>query len=115
MRCWGPGRSPARRWRSGEKALADSEWKRQTLARLASDAKKLDELLIEAGLEIAGGTSLFRLTRSQDAGELFNRLGRAGILVRRFAEDPTWLRWGLPADENAWQRLSAALGRGGRD
>ena len=99
----------------GQNALADSEWKRQTLARLASDAKKLDELLIEAGLEIAGGTSLFRLTRSQDAGALFDRLGRAGILVRRFAKDPTWLRWGLPTDENAWQRLSAALGRGGRD
>ena len=99
----------------GQKALADSEWKRQALERLASDAKKLDELLIAAGLEIVGGTSLFRLTRSQDAGALFDRLGRAGILVRRFAEEPTWLRWGLPADDNAWQRLSAALGRGGRD
>jgi cobalamin biosynthetic protein CobC len=95
----------------GEKALADSEWKKRTLERLASDAKKLDGLLIKAGLEIAGGTSLYRLTRSQTAGELFNRLGRAGIMVRRFAEEPTWLRWGLPANEGAWQRLGETLER----
>jgi cobalamin biosynthesis protein CobC len=97
----------------GEKALADGEWKRQTLERLASDAKRLDRLLVEARLDIVGGTSLYRLTRSADAGEVFNRLGRAGIVVRRFAEEPAWLRWGLPADESEWQRLSAALGKSG--
>jgi len=93
----------------GEKALADDKWKRRTLDRLAADAKRLDELLTKAGLEIVGGMPLYRLTRSRDAGELFNRLGRAGILVRRFAEEPTWLRWGLPASENEWQRLGATL------
>jgi cobalamin biosynthesis protein CobC len=93
----------------GEKALADGAWKQQALERLSSDAKRLDELLIKTGLEIAGGTALYRLTRSQNASELFNRLGRAGILVRRFTEGPTWLRWGLPADEDAWRRLQDAL------
>jgi cobalamin biosynthetic protein CobC len=29
--------------------------------------------------------------------------------VRRFAEQPAWLRFGLPADEGAWRRLRAAL------
>jgi cobalamin biosynthetic protein CobC len=93
----------------GEKALADVEWKRQTVGQLAADAKRLDELLVKAGLDLAGGTPLYRLTRSHDAYETFDRLGRAGILVRRFAEAPTWLRWGLPAGESEWSRLSAAL------
>jgi cobalamin biosynthetic protein CobC len=93
----------------GEKALADDAWKTRTLERLASDAKRLDGLLVNAGLEIAGGTALYRLTRSANAAALFERMGRAGILVRRFAEEPSWLRWGLPADETAWRRLGAAL------
>jgi cobalamin biosynthetic protein CobC len=40
---------------------------------------------------------------------LFDRLGYAGIFVRRFAEQPTWLRFGLPATEPQWARLAAAL------
>jgi len=64
----------------------------------------------DAGLAVVGGTSLYRLAESSNAAEWFNRLGRAGILVRRFAEQPNWLRFGLPADESAWQRLSDALG-----
>jgi cobalamin biosynthetic protein CobC len=40
---------------------------------------------------------------------LFDRLGGAGIFVRRFAEQPTWLRFGLPASEAQWVRLAAAL------
>jgi cobalamin biosynthetic protein CobC len=93
----------------GEKALADDQWKRRTLERLAADAKRLDEMLAKADLEIVGGTPLYRLTRSQDAGDMFNRLGRAGILVRRFTEEPMWLRWGLPANEDAWRRLQNAI------
>ena len=96
----------------GRTALADDEWRQRTLDQLAADAKRLDVLLSGAGLAIIGGTSLYRLTQSPDAGELFNRLGRAGVLVRRFAEQPNWLRFGLPADENAWQRLTDALARG---
>ncbi len=93
----------------GEKALADGAWKLQTLARLSEAAARLDEMLTNSNLEVVGGTSLYRLTRSSDAGQLFAHLGRAGILVRRFSEEPTWLRWGLPRDENEWRRLSAAL------
>jgi cobalamin biosynthesis protein CobC len=56
-----------------------------------------------------GGTSLFRLVRMSAADHLFCHLGRAGILVRRFAEHPEWLRFGLPGSELAWDRLRAAL------
>jgi len=47
--------------------------------------------------------------RTADAARLFQTLGEAGILVRRFAEHPTWLRFGLPGDEADWQRLEEAL------
>jgi cobalamin biosynthetic protein CobC len=29
--------------------------------------------------------------------------------VRRFAAEPTWLRFGLPGAESEWQRLADAL------
>jgi len=93
----------------GEKALADGAWRLQALTRLTEAAARLDEMLANSGLEVVGGTSLYRLTRSTDAEQLFAQLGRAGILVRCFSEDPTWLRWGLPRDENEWRRLGDAL------
>jgi cobalamin biosynthetic protein CobC len=95
----------------GELALADEAWNEATRARLAATASRLDEVLSGAGLEVTGGTSLFRLVRTPAARELFDRLGGAGIYVRRFAEQPTWLRVGLPASEPQWVRLAAALAR----
>jgi cobalamin biosynthetic protein CobC len=94
---------------AGETALADAAWAEAMRELLARDAARLDRLLIDAGLKIAGGTSLFRLAHMPAAGSLADHLGRAGILVRRFAEAPTALRLGLPADEAAWQRLAMAL------
>ena len=38
-----------------------------------------------------------------------HHLGRAGIFVRRFDEHATWLRLGLPADEQQWERLHNAM------
>src|SRR6185295_2199480 len=93
----------------GEKALADRAWKEQALTRLGEATTRLDALLASAALEIIGGTSLYRLTQSSEAEQLFAQLGCAGILVRRFSEEPTWLRWGLPRNENEWRRLTDAL------
>ena len=70
---------------------------------------KLSPSTIRPGLNPIGGTSLFRLVRSADAARLFQTLGQAGILVRRFAEHPAWLRFGLPGNESDWQRLERAL------
>jgi cobalamin biosynthetic protein CobC len=93
----------------GERALTDRGWQRATVERLALAAKRLDALLAQSRLQILGGTTLFRLTRSPHAQELFDHMGRAGIFVRRFAEEPTWLRWGIPANEAASLRLTQAL------
>ena len=93
----------------GVEALADTAWREKTRASLAEAALKLDVLLAEAGLEIVGGTSLFRLVRAKEAVQLFQHLGQAGILVRRFAEHPSWLRFGLPGGATEWERLRKAL------
>jgi cobalamin biosynthetic protein CobC len=93
----------------GAAALGNKEWIEATRATLAAAAPRLDRLLTEAKLDVVGGTSLFRLVHAPSATELFHHLGRAGILVRHFAENPTWLRFGLPGGELEWQRLRSAL------
>jgi cobalamin biosynthetic protein CobC len=95
----------------GTKALADAQWQATARKTLAEAALRLNTELAKAGLDIVGGTSLFRLARSKDAASLFQSLGNAGILVRRFTQDPSWLRFGLPGAEDDWQRLLAALKR----
>lgn len=93
----------------GTAALADKAWIEKTRKRLAQAAQKLDAILAAAGLDIIGGTSLFRLVRTPHAGALFDHLGRAGILVRCFPEQKDRLRFGLPANAQAWRRLQTAL------
>jgi cobalamin biosynthetic protein CobC len=93
----------------GEAALTDRAWAEATRASLIESARRLDGVLAAARFEVVGGTSLFRLVRTPAAYEWFCHLGCAGILVRRFAEQPTCLRFGLPHGEDAWRRLRAAL------
>jgi cobalamin biosynthetic protein CobC len=76
---------------------------------LQNGASRLDAVLSDAGLTIVGGTMLFRLVQSPAATELFHHLGCAGILVRRFTDHPTWLRFGLPANARDWRRLKIAM------
>jgi cobalamin biosynthesis protein CobC len=93
----------------GAAALGDAAWARAMRERLADEARRLDALLAAAGLDVVGGTSLFRLVRTTMAGDVFDRLGRSGIWVRRFADQRAALRFGLPPDEAAWERLRTAL------
>ncbi len=93
----------------GATALADADWRDRTLAWLTDESARLDRLLQSAGLRVLGGTVLFRLAESDEAACLVDRLGHAGILVRGFEAHPNWLRFGLPADQPAWERLEKAL------
>jgi len=93
----------------GSAALADRRWMETMRGRLVEAAARLDRLLCGAGLAVIAGTPLFRLVHSPAAGDAFRHLGRAGILVRRFSQHATRLRFGLPASETDWQRLEAAL------
>jgi cobalamin biosynthetic protein CobC len=76
---------------------------------LAGDQKKLDALLVAAGFTILGETILFRLASHPESRRMIDLLGRQGIHVRAFAHQPAWLRFGLPADEEGFRRLAAAL------
>jgi cobalamin biosynthetic protein CobC len=96
-----------------ERALADDAWIGATRTRLASAAAKLDQLLAEAGVEVVGGTSLFRLVHTRRADEIFQHLGTAGIIVRPFREQPTWLRFGIPS-ESSWDRVRSRLATCGK-
>jgi cobalamin biosynthetic protein CobC len=95
----------------GRRALANRAWLARTRERLIKATAELDQLLQDAGMRVIGGTCLFRLAETEAAGEVFEKLGRAGILVRRFAQHPTWLRFGQPADTGEWERFREALVR----
>jgi len=77
--------------------------------RLVSLRTRLDAILSEAGLEIAGGTVLFRLIRSTAAVRLHAHLGAHGILTRDFDYDRETIRFGLPSGDADFNRLSRAL------
>ena len=91
------------------RAFGDRRWIAATRDRLAGDSVRLDRLLARYGVDVVGGTPLFRLLRDARAATLFDGLGRHGIYVRRFPEHANWLRLGLPGDEDGWTRLDCAL------
>jgi cobalamin biosynthetic protein CobC len=94
---------------AGLAAYADQEWAQRTRDRLSRAARQLDKLIIESGMSIIGGTSLYRLARAPDARARFTQLISQGVLVRPFDYDTTLLRFGLPGGRDDWQRLAAAL------
>jgi cobalamin biosynthetic protein CobC len=64
---------------------------------------------VKAGFSVLGGTLLFRLARHPEAPRLIETLAQHGLHVRRFAREPTWLRFGLPGDDDGFSRLAKAL------
>ncbi len=93
----------------GRQALRNRVWRAAAQQARAADARRLDALLEPLSDRPLRGTSLYRLMESRKGPELFSRLGRHGIWVRRFQYDPGLLRFGLPADEAAWLRLREAV------
>jgi len=96
----------------GTAAYADGEWIAATRRRLSGQAAALDATLADAGYPPRGACPLFRLIETEAVPALFDRLARRAILTRPFADQPHWLRFGLPADEQALARLADALADG---
>jgi cobalamin biosynthesis protein CobC len=94
---------------TGSKALLDRAWLADAAMRLMAQGSALDNILTEAGFSPAGGSVLFRLARHKDAQVWFDHLARSGILVRRFAAHPEWLRFGIAGSDIDISRLSRAL------
>jgi len=95
-------------------AYGDADWIGAERLRLDRAAADLDRVLTGAGLHVVGGTSLFRLVEDANAPAIHEGLARAGVLVRAFDAVPDRLRFGLPPDRAALERLSATLGRSAR-
>lgn len=93
----------------GARAYGDRHWIEGSRITLHQCAAELDALLARHELRASGACPLFRLVETADAAALFERLARAAILTRPFADNPRWLRLGLPADADQMARLDAAL------
>jgi cobalamin biosynthetic protein CobC len=96
----------------GTAAYADRDWIAATQRRLPAEAASLDALLARQGHRAIGDCPLFRLIEVDDAQALFERLARRAILTRPFADQPRWLRIGLPAHADARARLEEAFADG---
>lgn len=94
----------------GASALRDQAWQRSTCSRLSNNMNRLVKLFDKVDLEIVGATDLFATVSSADAFQLAEMLAARKILVRTFSYQTDWIRFGLPADEAGWGRLSDALG-----
>lgn len=93
----------------GIEALEDLAWQETARGIYRHLAERLDHLLSGAGFECVGGTPLYRLVAHPDAQAIHKRLTADAIWVRRFDDAPTWLRFGLPGDDAAFNRLASAL------
>jgi len=89
-------------------ALTDDVWQRQARYDLAQAQSQLASMLHQCGLAPRGGTALFQWVTTPDARLIHEQLAQKGILTRLF-EQPSSLRFGLPATKQQWERLHTAL------
>lgn len=93
-------------------ALTDKNWQDKTRTTLISQGNRLADLLQDKGFNVDGGSALFQWFKHRNASKIFDELARQGILVRFFSEEFTTLtslRFGLPKNEQQWNRLEKAL------
>ncbi len=95
------------RWLSNL-ALQDISWQESMRHRLHRESERLHTLLTRGGFPPHGGTALFQWVVTSQGNALHDHLARHGIWVRHFAA-AYGLRFGLPADEPSWQRLTDGL------
>lgn len=96
----------------GTAAYRDTRWIAAMRAALPVRAAALDRVLHAGGLHPIGHSPLFRLVEHAGAPALFERLARAHILVRPFDGAPHRLRFGVPKDAAALDRLARVLADG---
>ena len=91
----------------GAAALSDDAWRAAARKSLSRQNRELRAVLIRHRLAIRGGTDLFVLIEDEDATGVHSRLAERGIWTRAFANQPRWLRIGLPGSR--LDRLDRAL------
>ncbi|MFC3650304.1 threonine-phosphate decarboxylase CobD [Dyella humi] len=91
-----------------KQALTDRAWHAQARGWLLQTSERLAALLAKYGWVPTAGCGLFQWCRHEDAGRVHRALAQRGILTRLF-DTPASLRFGLPPDEVAFERLDRAL------
>jgi cobalamin biosynthetic protein CobC len=86
------------------KALIDRQWQQQMLIALPQQGQRLQKLLQAQNLNSTGSHALFQWVKTPIAEELHQQLAQQGILTRLFTESKS-LRFGLPKNEQEWQKL----------
>ncbi|MEH6758431.1 MAG: threonine-phosphate decarboxylase [Parasphingorhabdus sp.] len=93
----------------GIAAYSDHPSTNEMRAAITDRAAQLDDILHRHGYTPLGHCPLFRLIETGSALALFERLAQRHILTRPFDGNLNWLRFGLPADDDALERLDRAL------
>ena len=89
-------------------ALQDRSWQQQCRIQLKQQSIRLNQLLLQAQLKPEGYTALYQWVLSPNALNIHQQLAQQGVLTRVFA-NPASIRFGLPKDEQQWNRLARAL------
>ncbi|MBF0134682.1 MAG: threonine-phosphate decarboxylase CobD [Magnetococcus sp. DMHC-1] len=89
-------------------ALQDHAWQKSARLHLAACSRRLASLLARHNLPPSGSTDLFQWVVTPHARHLQDHLAKNAILVRAFDHPPS-LRFGLPGNESAWERLEKIL------
>lgn len=89
-------------------ALLDHTWQAAQRQHLQREGERLTSYLRQAGFSHPQSTALFCTVATPLAASYHQQLAQLGILARCF-DAPSALRFGLPPDEDGWQRLARAL------
>jgi cobalamin biosynthetic protein CobC len=103
----GPWATPGPALAIGRQALSDEAWTGTMRATIGTASTRFAEVLAANGLDVVGNAGLFVLTRHPRASDIHHALAMRGVWVRRFEDQPTWLRFGLPGQHI--DRVATAL------
>ncbi|MDR6913874.1 cobalamin biosynthetic protein CobC [Pseudomonas sp. 3296] len=92
----------------GQACLRDTEGHVRQRERSEEASERLARLLERFGFKPQGGCALFQWLIIDQAEQLHEFMARQGILLRLFSHNSS-LRFGLPADETDWTRLTQAF------
>lgn len=93
----------------GKDALANEDWQQGHQRYLEKQTRTLIAMLEANGIRVMGSTHLFVLCQVDNAESFQNTLAQHKIWVRVFGEDDGRVRLGLPASDDEFERLGAAL------
>ncbi|WP_375749678.1 threonine-phosphate decarboxylase CobD [Vibrio sp. HN007] len=91
-----------------KKALNDEKWQRETASMIQASSERLNQLL-DTRLDChRAGTQLFTTVYLDNAAEFHEFLCTQQVLTR-LCDEKNAIRFGLPSDDEQWEKLDAAL------